>query len=159
MRTFISCTQTKSQPQLYHAKGDGKRGRGLPCLQPLIRQTIHVCAQWTKEAKNGEVFANQVADVHGVPHSTWKDRRKSGVTYGTKPRPHTCLNFREEKELVDNLLNAAKTGFGKMRQQIKYIAENIAKEKGILSSNHISNWWLRGWTTKTCSSSQRYNYA
>ena len=73
-----------------------------------------------------------------------KDRLKGRVTHGTKPGPHPYLDSREESELVDYLFNAAKTGFGKMRQQIKYIAENVAKEKSILKSNHISNgWWRR----------------
>ena len=54
------------------------------------------------------------------------------------------LDSREEKELVDCLFDAAKTGFGKMRQQVKCIPENITKEKGILRSNQILNvWWRR----------------
>ena len=39
-------------------------------------------------AKNGEVSANQAADVHGVPRSTLKDRLKGKVTHGMKPGPH-----------------------------------------------------------------------
>ena len=95
-------------------------------------------------AENGEVSANQAADAHGVPRSTLKDRLNGRVTHGTKPGPRPYLDSREESELVDYLFNAAKTGFGKTRQQIKCIAENVAKEKGILKSNRISNgWWRR----------------
>ena len=95
-------------------------------------------------AKNSEESANQASDVHSVPRSTLKDRLKGRVTHETKLGPHPYLNSREEKELVDYLLDAAKTGFGKMRQQIKCIAENVAKEKGIPMSNHTSNgWWRR----------------
>ena len=39
-------------------------------------------------AKNGEVSANQAAEVHGVPRSTLKDRLKGKVTHGMKPGPH-----------------------------------------------------------------------
>ena len=95
-------------------------------------------------AENGDVSANQAADVHGVPCLTLKDRLKGRVTHETKPGPHPYLDSREEKELVDYLFDAAKTCFGKMGQQIKCIVENVAKEKGILRSNHISNgWWRR----------------
>ena len=86
--------------------------------------------------------ANQAAaklNVHGVSHSTLKDRLKSRVTHGTKPGPPPYLDSREEKELVDYLSDTAKTGFGKTRQQIKCIAESVAKEKGILRSNHTLN--------------------
>ena len=92
-------------------------------------------------AENGEVSANQSADVHDVPRSTLKDRLKGRVTHGTKPGPRPYLDSREEEELVGYLFDAAKTSFGKTRQLIKCIAENVAKEKGILRSNHILNGW------------------
>ena len=83
--------------------------------------------QWTEQqmlaaitmAKNGKLSANQAADEHSVPRSTLKDRLKGRVTHGTKPGPRPYLDSREESELVDYLFNAAKTGFGKTRQQIK----------------------------------------
>ena len=90
--------------------------------------------QWTEQqmlaaimmAENGEVSANQAADVHGVPRSTLKGRLKGRVTHGKKPGPRPYLDSSEEEELVDYLFDAAKTGFGKTRRQIKCIAERRA---------------------------------
>lgn len=92
-----------------------------------------------KLAENGEISANHAADIHGVPRSTLKDRLKGRVVHGTKPGPRPYLDSTEERELVDYLFDAAKTGHGKTRQQIKGIAENVAKKKGILKSESISN--------------------
>ena len=50
----------------------------------------------------------------------------------------------EEKELSEYLITSAKVGFGKTRRQIKDIAESVAKEKGMLKGERISNgWWRR----------------
>ena len=38
-----------------------------------------------------------------------------------------------------NLVEIAKAGYGKNRQQIKTIAENVAQDKGVLGAYHISN--------------------
>ena len=88
--------------------------------------------------------ANQAARQHGVPPSTLKDRLNGWVLHGAKPGPRPYLRHNEEKELNENLITSAKVGFGKTRRQIKGIAESVAKEKGILKGEQISNrWWQR----------------
>ena len=98
----------------------------------------------TALARSGEVSANRAADVHGVPRSTLKDRLHGRVVHGTNPGPRPYLEAAEEGELVDYIFDAAKAGYSKTRQQIKGIAEKVAKEKGVLKSKRISDgWWRR----------------
>ena len=107
--------------------------------------------QWTEEqmlsaidtVRNG-MTANKAAIMHGIPRSTLKDRLSGRVHHGTKPGPRPYLQPSEEKELTDYLRTAAKIGYGKTRREVKNIAENVAREKGILKATRISNgWWRR----------------
>ena len=42
------------------------------------------------------------------------------------------------------LTQANEMGFGKTRREVKAIAENVAADKGVLRSSHISDgWWRR----------------
>ena len=85
------------------------------------------------QAQSSSVSANHIADIHGVPRSTLKDRLRGRVVHGTNPGPHPYLDAAEESELVDHLFQSAKAGYGKTRQQVKGIAEKVAKSKGVLS--------------------------
>ena len=90
------------------------------------------------------VSANQATRQHGVPPSTLKDRLSGRVLHGAKPGPRPHLGPNEEKELSEYLITSAKVGFGKTRTQVKCIAESVAKEKGMLKGERISNgWWWR----------------
>ena len=95
-------------------------------------------------AQSGSVSTNCAADRCGVPRSTLKDRLCGRVVHGVKPGPRPYLDAAEETELVDYLFDSAKAGYGKTRQQVKSIAEKIAKSKGVLKSDRISDgWWRR----------------
>lgn len=90
----------------------------------------------------GQASTYQAAASHGVPLSTLKDRISGKVVHGKKPQPY--LTALEEKELTDYFLKAAQAGYGKIRQQVKMIVEKIAREKGTLKTDKISNgWWQR----------------
>ena len=44
--------------------------------------------------------------------------------------------------ISDHLTKAAKAGYGKTQKQVKVIVENMAREKKLLGSDHISDgWW------------------
>ena len=87
---------------------------------------------------------NKAALLYSLPVSTLKDRLCGRVVHATKPGPQPCLSAKEEKVLCDHLMEAAKAGYGKTRSQVKLLVENVAKDKGILRSNRISDgWWRR----------------
>ena len=92
--------------------------------------------------RKGMVYVNKAALLHGVSPTTLKGRLSGRVAYGTKPGPVKYLNDEEECTLSDYLVNAAKTGYGKTRKQVKAIVKNVAKEKNLLRSERISDgWW------------------
>ena len=94
-----------------------------------------------ESVQSGMVSANKAAEIHGVPRSTLKDRLSGRTVHGVKPGPRPYLQEAEEKELSDYLITAAKVGYGKTRKEVKGIAENIAKEKGILKTSRITDGW------------------
>ena len=58
-------------------------------------------------AAKGQMSANKAADLHGVPHSTLKDRLSGRVVHGTNPGPKPYLTRNEEMELSTHLIQAA----------------------------------------------------
>ena len=52
---------------------------------------------------------------------------------------HTWTLEKKVNLLSTYVFGAAKLGYGKTRQQIKGIAENVAKEKDVLQSQYISD--------------------
>ena len=82
--------------------------------------------------KKGTVSANKAAQLHGVPCSSLRDRLSGRGAHGTKPGPAKYLNNEEEHSLADHLIQAAESGYGKTRKQVKAIVENVAQEKNIL---------------------------
>ena len=83
------------------------------------------------------------ARVHGVPKSTLYDRIKGRVVHGVKPGPKQYLNAEEERELAQFAIESASVGYGQTTPQITTIAENVAKEKGILQKDRISQGWYK----------------
>ena len=105
--------------------------------------------QWSDEAmvaalgavKGGETIL-RAARTYGVPRSTLQDRVNGRVTHGVRPGPKPYLAPAEEKELSLFIVDVAKADYGKTRKEIKAIAENVAKEKGIIRSNKVTDGWF-----------------
>ena len=74
----------------------------------------------------------RAAKLHGVPRSTLHDRMSGKVKHGTNPGPKPYLTKAEETELSKFLVDVAKAGYRKSRKQVIAIAENVAKDKGVL---------------------------
>ena len=85
----------------------------------------------------------KAARLHGIPGSTLHDRMSGKVKNGTNPGPKPYLSKKEETELSDFLVDVAKAGYGKSRKQVITIAENVARDKGVLKKKKISYGWYR----------------
>ena len=87
---------------------------------------------------------NQAAREHGVAKTMLRDRLSGQVIHGTKPGPKPYLTGSEELELSSFIKESAKIGYGKTRRDVMIIAERVAKDKGILRKERISQgWWNR----------------
>ena len=62
-------------------------------------------------------------------HYTLYDRIVGNVCHGTNPGPRPYLSKCEEKYLSDFLVEVAKAGYGKSRQQVKTLATKVVREK------------------------------
>ena len=107
--------------------------------------------QWTnvqmeaamKAVEDGSPI-NQAARDHGVPKTTLRDRLSGRVIHGSKPGPKPYLSSSEELELSSFIKESAKVGYGKTRKDVMIIAERVAKDKGTLRKERISQgWWNR----------------
>ena len=105
--------------------------------------------QWSKQAMLDAMKAVQdgspittAARVHGVPRTSLYNRIKGRVIHGVKPGPKPYLSMEEETELAEFAIEAASVGCGQTRRQIMTIAENVAKDKGILQKDRISAGWF-----------------
>ena len=130
-------------------KGRVARRKSKP-YQSSKAPPTHKRKQWTetsmvgalKEVKRGKYSINRVAYMYGVPRSTLKDRVTGKVKHGTNPGPRPYLNKEEEKKLANHLVYVAKIGYGKTRKQVSMLVEGVAKQKGVLRKNRISDgWW------------------
>ena len=65
------------------------------------------------------------------------------MQHGVKPGPKPYLNEVEEKDLAGFLEVMSSIGYGKTRKQIKAVAETVAREKGMLQKERISDGWFR----------------
>jgi len=126
-----------------------KRARKKP-IAPTSTTVQRKRKQWSdesmikalEEAAKGKVPIYRIAKKYKVPCTTLKDRVKGRVQHGTNPGPRPYLNKDEEEHLADHLTNAAKLGYGKTRKQVKAFAEKVAREKGILRKERITDgWW------------------
>ena len=86
--------------------------------------------QWTNEAmqaamddvKSGKSSLSFAARMYNVPRSTLHDRVSGKVEHGKNPGPEPYLSAAEEKEFANFLVDVAKAGYGKTRQQVRNIA-------------------------------------
>jgi len=95
-----------------------------------------------EEAAKGKLPISRISVKYKVPCTTLKDRIKGRVKHGTNPGPRPYLNEDEEEHLANHLISTAKLGYGKTRKQVKAFAEKVAKEKGVLRKERITDgWW------------------
>jgi len=97
--------------------------------------------QWANEnmiaamgSIKGGLSVKRAAELHGVPRATLQDRVKGKVMHGVNAGPQPYLQTGEEKELSCFLMEVAAVGYGKIKKQVKFLAEMVAKNKGILRS-------------------------
>ena len=119
------------------------RPRGRPRSQsaPAVLHSPHKKKrkQWSNESmllameavKNGTPI-QRATRLHGVPRTTLRDRASGRVKHGKKPGPTPYLSVVEGKELASFITDVAKAGYGKSRQEIKRIAEDVASDKGVV---------------------------
>ena len=97
-----------------------------------------------KSVLDDGISANKVAVLHGVPHSTLKDRLSRHVIHGQNPGPQPYLNPEEEKELAGHLIAASDIGYGKTRRDVLGVVKRCVEQKENMSlrSPTISHgWW------------------
>ena len=69
--------------------------------------------------------------------------------HGVNPGPQPYLQPDEEKELSCFLTEVAAVGYGRTKKQVKFLAEMVAKDKGVLRSTpknkagKVSDGWFR----------------
>ena len=105
--------------------------------------------QWSNESMEEAIEAvrqgssvQRAAITHGVPRQTLYDRISGRVKHGTNPGPKPFLSQVEEKDLAEFLEETSKAGYGKSRQQVKGLAANAIRDKGLLNPQQkLSNGW------------------
>ena len=75
--------------------------------------------------KDGTISINKAALLHRVPPTTLKDRLSGRVFHGTNSGPKRYLDEQEELALADHLVELARIGYGKMRQQVKSLVVKV----------------------------------
>ena len=116
--------------------------------ETLAKRPFKKRLQWSNQAMLDAMKAVQdgspittAARVHGVPKTSLFNRVKGRVIHGVKPGPKQYLSTEEETELAEFAIEAAFVGCGQTRKQIMTIAENVAKDKGTLRKDRISQGW------------------
>ena len=95
-------------------------------------------------AVKGGCAIKRVAEEHGVPVSTLRDRISGRVLHGTKPGPKPYLSSAEEGELSSFLQLCSNTGYGRTRSDVLCITRSVAAEKGVLKGSKVTQgWWRR----------------
>ena len=66
------------------------------------------------------------------------------MVHGTKPCPNPYLNSDKEGELGSFLKSCANMGYGKTRNDVLHIIQQIVTDRGKLKGNRITfGWWKR----------------
>ena len=131
-----------------------KRGRPRSTSAPAavtLDKVAQKRKQWRNEAllaamedvKSGKSSLSLAAKVHNVPRSTLHDHISGRVLHGHKPGPKPYLSNAEENEFANFLVDVAKAGYGKTRQQVCNIAGMTAHDKGKVTSPVVSHGWFR----------------
>ena len=116
-------------------RGRPRRAKSAPAIM-LSDITNKRRKRWTNESMCAAIQSvedgssvSQAARAHGVPYTTLYDRIVGNVCHGTNPGPRPYLSKCEEKDLSDFLVEVAKAGYGKSRQQVKTLATKAVREK------------------------------
>ena len=136
-----------------YSKKKSKRSPPTKLSVPARKRPYAPRKQWTRAQMDAAIKAvmnqsvdsiNAAARDHGVPPTTLKNRLSGRVVDGTNPGPVPYLSKEEEKDLEEYLIEANKIGYRKTLRQVKVIAENVARDKGVLRGSRISDgWWRR----------------
>ena len=87
--------------------------------------------------------------MHGVPRTKLQDYVEGKVMHGVNPGPRPYLQPGEEKEISCFLTEVATVGYGRTKKQVKFLAEMVAKDKGVLQltpknkDGKVSDGWFR----------------
>ena len=94
--------------------------------------------------KSGEMGTNQAAREFDVPATTLKDRLSGRVRHGSKPGPAPYLTEEEERELAEFLIQVARLGYGKTKQEVlDILRKTLEKKKVDTSKFNGEGWWTR----------------
>ena len=95
------------------------------------------------KAVKGGMSVLRASTLYDVPRTTLQDHVKGRVKHGDKPGTNTYLTMAEEEELASFLMEVSKVGYGKTRKEVKLLVEAVAREKGVLRGEKISDGWFR----------------
>ena len=99
--------------------------------------------KWNDDATGRTLEAVTEGKMVNVPRTMLKDRISGQVIHERNMEPKTYLTYEEEKELVDFLLNYAKMGYAKTRQDVLKIVHRAMLKKGKKIDNISPGWWNR----------------
>jgi len=86
---------------------------------------------------------NRAALEFNVPNTMLKYHEPGRIVHGTNMGMKVYLMNKEEEELVDFLLNCAKMGYAKTRQDVLKMVHNAVLERGEKKVDEISyGWWV-----------------
>ena len=99
------------------------------------------CKQWTDATMRAAIQAvedgssvSQAARTHRVPYTTLYDRMVGNVCHGTNPGPRPYLTTCKESDLSAFLVEVAKAGYQKSRQQVKALATKAVCDKATIAA-------------------------
>jgi len=131
-------------------------GTTMPSSSPPQNNRRSVWKQWTDQQMeeviddvlNNCLKPTAAAVKHGISRSTLNNRLSGRVIHGTKPspkpNPKPYLTIAEEKELAEQLIEAASFGYGKTRQEVMTIVERHIEQKEDVSfraDKVTQGWW------------------
>ena len=94
--------------------------------------------------RSGTLGVNRAAEQFGVPRTTLKNRISGRVEHGRKSGPVPYLNKDEEEQLVDFLIQLAKIGHGKTKQDVLSIVKRTIQKKQLnVKGFNGEGWWTR----------------
>ena len=129
-------------------RGRPRRSRSAPAV--IMSDITNKRKRWSNQSmclaleavKEKRCSISQAVREYGVPYTTLHDRLSGKITHGINPCPRPYLSKCEENDLSTFLVEVAKAGYGKSRQQVLSLASNAAHDKGLLNSgDKLSNGW------------------